>query len=240
MTDAIQFGPFLIKYSLLIIVIALFLGFVTMNFLLKKLPHYRKFPIIDLFFNCLFIVFFTWKFGPVIFHPMFFLENPVNFMYISGTIKHIWLGALLALIYVYVKSKKSGIPISMISDIFSFGFLVYSLIYNLFIWEYGFATSSFLGFSISQPEYKYHPINIYKAILSLVLLLWLLKEKKKLGEGKIFSVFFIIFGSVNLLFTFLEPQTIWFLGISLQQFVYLSLITIGMVTFPNHPYQAVK
>jgi prolipoprotein diacylglyceryltransferase len=231
MSEVINFGPFLIKISWLAIAVGGFVGYWVLLFTLKQSSIDRR-VMGDIYISSILIIVLFWKLGPLLYNPFILIENPFNILYIYGSSQHIFLGVLFALIYILVKSKKAQIPIIHVFDSFAFAFLPTSIVYHLLVKQYGYPTTLVWGVSVQQPEYKYHPINMYFFIFDMLLFIFLWKFKRKeMGSGVIFTFFLIFYGIGRLLVSFLQPQSIDFLGLSVTQITYMLLMTIGMITF---------
>jgi prolipoprotein diacylglyceryltransferase len=227
--EILQLGPFLIKTSWLFMGIGGVLGY----FVMKKRLDGTSFPhqaILDLFTTAIMIVVILWKLGPFIFAPSQLWDSPLSILFVTGTAKHLWLGVIIALVYTYIKTKRVGIPFTVVLDLLPYGFLTLSVIYHLFIWQYGSPASIPWGISIQDSPYTYHPINLYEVLVSLSLLLWLwTRSKANLGQGLIFSSFLTFYGAGQMVVSFFEPQTATLLGLPIEQWVYLSMLIIGSV-----------
>lgn len=239
MPEILQFGPFMVKFSWLIAGVGGIIGYEVMKRRLKQTPFpYEK--ILDIYTTSLMIVALVWKMGPLIFDPSILWNNPLSILFITGTIKHMWLGIFFAIGYIYLKLRKAQIPISVMLDVLPYGFLTLIVIYHLFIWQYGSPTTMLWGISIQHPDYRYHPVNVYQVFVTLPVLIWLWRRKFSLGIGMVFSHFLSFYGAGQMLVSFFKPQTVYFLGLSVEQLVYLGLLVIGNLVSYQLNNQEVK
>jgi hypothetical protein len=107
--NALQLGPFIIKYSWIFAILALVITY----FLLKKLlTAHDDFlgEFLDALVNSLFIGVISFKASILLYRPELLTTNPLGALYLSGGLKE-WLTAiLLAFLYLGWKSKKRKWP----------------------------------------------------------------------------------------------------------------------------------
>lgn len=227
MPDLLKLGPFMIKTEWLVIGIGGLISYWLMKFILKQSLFNEK-KVLDVFFNGLMIIILVWKFGPLVIQPTL-LQNPFNIFFVTGTIEYIWAGMVLAVAYLFFKARKIRTPIRAFCDIFSFGFLSWWVFYSLLLPQYGDVTTMPWGISIENPNFHYHPINWYGAIGGVVVLVWLWRKKETIGNGMVFAHFLILFGNAQLITSFFKPETVYLLGLSLEQAFYICMVLVGFL-----------
>jgi hypothetical protein len=97
----------------------------------------------------------------------------------------------------------------------------------LLSWQYGLSTNLPWGISIANPEFKYHPINVYTIIVTAPVFVWLWKHRGEIGSGRPFAEFITFLGIGLLLVSFFKPHTGVVLGMSQEQFLYFILVIMG-------------
>jgi peroxiredoxin len=105
MLDVIEIGPFLIKTTTIIYLFAGLLGYLGVLYRLKDQPAQRK-HIAEIISSAALLALFIWKFSYALFNPLKAWENPSSVLYFSGGDAGIWLGLLVAVVYMVVQVKK--------------------------------------------------------------------------------------------------------------------------------------
>ncbi|MEQ6375551.1 hypothetical protein RZN22_17330 [Bacillaceae bacterium S4-13-58] len=129
MSEAWMIGPFVIKYSLLAIVIGIFLGFLYVRYTME-LPKEIWKKTIDEVGNMLFLfLVFMWV-GKIIFHFQTFIQDPIAILAYPSDSKAFYVGTAALFLFIMYKvwRKSSYILESML--VFLQVFLVSSFIYE--------------------------------------------------------------------------------------------------------------
>lgn len=100
----IPIGPLMIRADIVLFLICAAAGFVTLRLRLHQIPQ-REW-LLDTYLSVLIIGFVSWKFGMLVFDPIRTIQHPAALIYMTGGIKGIWLGTILALIYAALRSRK--------------------------------------------------------------------------------------------------------------------------------------
>jgi hypothetical protein len=229
MPEILQLGPIMIKLSWVLFAISGIAGLWMIKFKLKTM-QYMDLKFIDLLVNGLLIVIFTWKFSPVLFSPSLLWTQPFSLLVMTGSSNGMWIGVILAIIYMEMKLHRSKTSRWILLDLIPYGISVMILVYSLLSWQYGSQTALPWGISIENPDFKYHPINIYMILITIPMLVWLLKrDKSLLGNGKIFFEFLTFYGIGLMIVSLFKPQTSLLFGISDEQFFYILMMVVGSV-----------
>ncbi|GIP33218.1 prolipoprotein diacylglyceryl transferase family protein [Paenibacillus sp. J2TS4] len=232
MPEVLQAGSFMIRTSWLVLALAAIAGYMLIRLKLKNAADQER-QLPDLAANGMLIVILTWKFSPILFNPSILWTNPVSLLFINGSGRGIALGLALALVYLELKSRKQRLSRWYLLDLLSYWAGCIALIYFLFIWQYGTATSLPWGISISDPAFKYHPVNFYIVILLLPVYLWMWKQDHLLGTGKLFSNFAVFFGIALFISTFFKSTPALWLGMSGDQWMAAGMTLIGLLLIPR-------
>ena len=239
MPEILNVGPFMIKLSWLLLAISGIAGYWAMKFKWKKTQYVHQ-PILDLLFNGLMIIFFTWKLSSVLFTPSLLWKQPLSLLFSSGSLNGLLLGLLFAIIYMELKLRSYKFPRWILLDLLPYGICIMILVFSLFSWQYGSLTTLPWGISIENPDFKYHPINIYLVIVTLLMLGWLWKRDVSiLGSGVLFFDFLTFYGMGLMMISIFKTQINIVYGISEEQFLYLLMMIIGRILMLIHKRKTV-
>lgn len=115
MLDVISVGPFLIKTTTMIAILAGFLGYGAVLYHLRHAPSLRK-PIAEMISAAVVLALFIWKFSYALFHPQKVWDNPATLLYFSGGDAGVWLGVLVAVIYLLVQIRSRQLPVRAVLE----------------------------------------------------------------------------------------------------------------------------
>ncbi len=229
MPEILQFGPFMIKLDWVLLAVSGLIGYFVMQRRIKQ-SCYRDQPILDKFSTGLMIVFFVWKFSPVLFTPSALWENPLGLLTMAGSVTGMWLGIAAALLYIDRSLRRMQVPRLFFTDLLSLGIVVMLFVYNLLGWQYGTVTTLPWGISIENLEYKYHPVNAYLLLVTLPIFIWLWRKNSSLlGTGSMAVNVLIYYGMGLMLVSFFKQNTSLFAGLSGEQLLYLLLMILGLL-----------
>ena len=229
MPEIWQFGPFMIRFDWLLLAIAGLTGYAVMKYKLKKTAHDDK-PVLDILTGGLLIAALVWKFSPVLFSPTILLKNPFRALLMSGSSEGAWFGSLAGAVYIGFKSWRMYGFRWLLPDLLPYGIATMVTVYSLLSWQYGVPTNLPWGISIENPAFKYHPVNVYRIVVTVPLLIWLWKRKKEdLGSGQPFADFMSFYGIGLLLVSFFETKTEWIFGMSAEQLLYFVMVILGSI-----------
>ncbi|WGV61373.1 hypothetical protein QIH01_09575 [Brevibacillus brevis] len=130
MSDAFQIGPFLLKMSMLAVVVSLSLGFVAIS---AQLTHSREWKsvVIELLSHALALAFLVWKFSYILFDFSKALENPSSILYFSGGENGTMLAVVVVVVYLTKTVRKKAIPVYFVALAMATGFLAATGVYQL-------------------------------------------------------------------------------------------------------------
>lgn len=86
----------------------------------------------------------------------------------------------------------------------------------------------------------FHPLFLYEMLLNFVIALWIWRSKWQLGAGGSTGLYLVLYGFGRLLLDFLRidrGKYVW-IGLSLNQYVLLVLVIIGLALLGRKHYQA--
>jgi hypothetical protein len=229
MPEIIQLGPFMIQSKWLLLIVSGTIGYVIMQAALKKTANNGYIPLLDKTINTFFMVFLCWKLSPLLLTPSILWTNPLGLLVLPGSIYGIWIGILLALLYLFRELRLLKVPGLFYADLLSVGLVSIIFIYQLLGWRYGSLTSVAWGISILNPLFRYHPINIYVLLVTLPMLIWIYKHMASLGRGKIFINLLSYYMMGLMLISFFEVKINFLFGLSKYQMAYLCLMLFSFI-----------
>lgn len=226
MPDVIQFGPFMIRAAWLMLGLSGVAGYLCLKHRIRYVENAdQEWPGILL--NALFLFILAWRLSPLLFPSHW--DQLGELLFSNGTLEGIWIGTGVVLVYLLVKWRVKKLNLWVAADLVGVGILSSAMIYNLLFWQYGNPTTLLWGITIQDPEYKYHPVNVYRLVLWIPLFLWLWKQNPQdLGKGKWFTHFLVYFGLSLLFVSFFEPTTKNFFFFSMKQAMYIAMVCGGV------------
>lgn len=228
MPEILQFGPFMIKMDWLLMGASGMVGYFVLQKLIKNSTFGDR-PILDKLFNSFIIVFFVWKFSPLLFSPSILWNSPYRLITMVGSSIGLWIGVMVAVVYMIISIRRLKVPALFVVDLLAIGIVTSFLVYSLIGWQYGSATSLPWGISIESPQFKYHPINVYMLFITVPMFIDLWRQRSKVGSGNIVVLFLTYFGAGLMLVSLFKPKVIFLLGLSGQQIVYLLMMAAGFI-----------
>jgi len=204
--DIISVGSFMIKGSLLAIIVAAIAGWIAVRLVCRRVDASAK-VIPDLLVSGALIVIVVWKFGFVLESPELIWENPKMLLFMTGSGTELLIGCLLALIYVVVASYRRGIRLLMLGDVLSIGILA--------------------GVAVLGAWHAGNPEALSRAAVAVIVAVWLLFKKGRLGSGKILQDTLLFAGAGWMLSTLLFPQKQGAYLLSQLQWIYLGCVLFG-------------
>ncbi|MFF0829872.1 hypothetical protein ACFYU8_23630 [Brevibacillus sp. NPDC003359] len=205
MSDAFQMGPFLLKMSMLAVIVSLSLGFVAIS---AQLTHNRKMKsaVIELLSNALVLAFLVWKFSYVLFHFPKVVENPSSILYFSGGENGAMLAVVAVVVYLTTTVRKKAIPVHFVALGMATGFLAATGVYHL------------LTVILEQNSMWYH---VQEVAICAFFLWWLHREKEgliHLASWLALVMWFAI--SQVYVYFFVTNREVVFAGLSRDQLMY--------------------
>ncbi|MFS0557055.1 hypothetical protein [Brevibacillus sp. 179-C9.3 HS] len=205
MSDAFQIGPFLLKMSMLAVIVSLSLGFVAISAQLKHNRETRS-AIIELLSNALVLGFLVWKFSYVLFHFSKVVENPSSILYFSGGENGAMLAVVAVAVYLTKTVRQKAIPVHFVALAMATGFLAATGVYHL------------LTVVLEQSSMWYH---VQQVVICVLFLWWLGRAKERLVHLAAWLplVMWFAISQVYVQF-FVATREIVFAGLSGEQLIY--------------------
>lgn len=83
------------------------------------------------------------------------------------------------------------------------------------------------GISVSDPDISYHPINLYSALIVLIIFALLWKRKREIGNGHCFFTFLLLYGIGELIVSYFQQPELLIIGLTRNQLMYFGFIIVS-------------
>lgn len=199
----ISIGPVFLPITLIVLVVLIFAA----AWLAERLSPERndvKGTVSEWLPTVLLIALLVYKFGPALFSPKQMLQQPALLLYSSGTDLSTMFAVILSVGWLGWKLIQSAHPWEA-ADVTAVAGLLTVVIYNGLFKDYGATMTGWWGWA--GDDYRYHPLNLYRLIVLLPLLVWVLAKWRKLDSGGLFAPIMISIGAVYTLSSFVANQT---------------------------------
>ncbi|MBJ8057619.1 prolipoprotein diacylglyceryl transferase [Bacillus cereus] len=214
------------------LIIGSLFGFMLMKRKMKKQSvPYEK--MMDAVTNAFLIIVFVWKFAPAILNPVWAIRSPLQALLAVGSMQHIVVGCIIAIVYIVWRSKKEQFSLRILLDTLPYGLCMSLIFYFLFHQEVGVQTTLPWGMKIYESKFLYHPIFAYEIILALCIIGLLWMKDERLGNGKNISVFLIIEGFAHIIISLVSEQNSFLFGLSVQQLLSFCVMSLGILFMPK-------
>lgn len=114
--QAIQFGPFLIKYGWIAVIYSLICAYIIMRVRLEKYPYIKE-EMVQIFYNSLLLAFFVWKFSIILTNPGMLIHNIYGLLYFTGGMFGGILAVFSVLFYIFRTYRKKRLPLIPLMDV---------------------------------------------------------------------------------------------------------------------------
>lgn len=194
--------------------------------------------ITDALFKSGLIVLVVWKLSPLLLQPTMLQDKTINlftFLLSTGTDQGLYLGVVAAVWFIIHNIRKGKIPAEKLADVLPFGLLVGFVVFFLLTRNVGTVTEMPWGITIDQSAYRYHPIGVYQLLFGMLTSGYLIRAKRK-EKPVSFRSFLLWFSLFQMLLTFMQYSTPFFLELSLQQLFFLTVAVLTLM-FPTHQHE---
>ncbi|WP_232697339.1 hypothetical protein [Brevibacillus daliensis] len=221
----------LINNPRFILVAALFISVLLMNHKAKTLNYQNRERMVSVIMNAGLFVLLFWKFGPLLTNLSWYLESPASLLWSSGSLKHVSMGIVAAVIYIVYSNRKSLVAYFEMGDLLAIGVSVFTFFYYLLVPQPGRITTMPWGMTLEESQIMYHPLHWYYAIIAFLFLIFLYRAKNIIGSGYYVSRFCLVGGGAILLMSFFERTTNFYAGLATSQYISILLIGCGMYVY---------
>lgn len=223
----ISIGPVFLPITLIVLVILIF----GAAWLTERWSPERKDvrgTVSEWLSTALLIALLVYKFGPALLNLKQVFRQPATLLYSSGTDLSTALAIILAVGWLGWKLTKSSYPWEA-ADVIAVASLLTVVSYNVLFKDYGATMTGWWGWEGS--DYRYHPLNLYRLIVLLPLLGWVLARWRKIDSGGLFAPITVSIGAAYTLSSFAAYQTSPLLfGLTLMQWAGI-LVALAGFTF---------
>jgi hypothetical protein len=182
--EMLQLGPVVLNRQLLAVVAALAAGYAAARAAIRRLPE-RGAPVANVLLDGLLIGFLVWKAMPAVRDPSLLWPDPLKALMVSGGAADAGIGLVAGLIAVLAGGLLRGVALRAIADAAAVGAAAFLAVNGLAGgWKYGMATGLPWGVTLSDPALRYHPVNLYEALLGLILLAAAASGRAPAGDGR--------------------------------------------------------
>ncbi|MFF2908434.1 hypothetical protein [Paenibacillus sp. NPDC057934] len=204
--DNIQLGSLLINGRLVMYMTFGVIGWLVLHYRLRHIPEQERFT--SYASNAFWIWLLVWKGSFMFLYPIEFIETPISLLYFDGGKRGMWLASLLAIVYLWVRSRKHNLPVKIWMDIG--------------LW---FISGCWLAYPILQ-VIAGHQLVFYDKFSALwsgvfMLILFLTRRTSRFGDRGGYAIWFLI-GHVVLQFL-LPDRTLWLLSFSRLQIICIAI-----------------
>jgi len=208
MLEVIRLGPLLIMVDWIILFFCGVCSFLWMKLQMKKELKNGE-GMLNAIGNGVFIVFAIWKSSYLLFEPLSVLDHPFVLIYFSGGYRGWILGLLTAFLYLSWESKKQHISLASYFRWLGLGFLIANGLYHFI-------------FLMKEPNPLLHAADF---LLSAILFWWIYmgKSNDRAFQG------WIWFGILQIFILFFHGQYPILLGLSREQWIYISVSILGFL-----------
>lgn len=220
----IQMGPLFLPLILVVTAILLF----TSVWIAERISPAKervKRKVSEWLPTALLIGLVVYKFGPALLDLKHVLQHPAMLLYVSGNSISTVMAALIAGGWLAWKAVKH--PHSWeVADTIAVAGLFTLFGYNVVFKDLGEATSMWWGWG--ETHYRYHPLNMYRLLLLLPLVIGVLRMWGRLDRGQVFSLVVLWIGAIYTFVSFFDyhPGSLYF-GLTGKQWTAVLFALIG-------------
>jgi hypothetical protein len=231
--NAIVIGSLTLQPLLLAVVLGFLFAMAVMYGILRLTSFYKQDIILNLLGNAFLWIVLVWKFGPLLFSPQIIWEQPGRIIFIQGETRELWLGLLIAIIYILMKTRKDRILFNWLMDVLAFGTLAFMVPFHAVTQKLGKSTDFFAGDSLQGTSQAYHPIYAYFIVFSIVLFIIMWFKGGPIGRGQVARFYLLWFGLGGLIISNLNLGKPAAVGLSLEQLTYIIMVLGSLLWRPR-------
>lgn len=226
--EALQIGPLYLNWSLLSLLVSAAAGYTAVGYIMRS-SKWKQSGISDLLMSSLAIGLLVWKLSPFLFEPSSLWRAPLKVIMSQGGTLEAVIGMVAAGTYLLLGTYRRGLPLKLPADSIAYGAAVFLAVHGLLGgWEYGKRTDLPWGIVLKDPDFSYHPVNVYEILIGAVLAVIYIRGRMKPGDGRAGRSFFL-YGGIGLfaisLFEAKGAVSFLFTG---KQWGYVLMMGIGL------------
>lgn len=216
--EVFQLGPFIIREDLLFYALCAVVGYVALQWRVRRLPGEHQKAVGDAHLQALLLGVICWKLSVVVFYPVLSWKNWSSVLFLTGGSRGVLLGICIGVLYLAYKARKQGIRLSAYGDSILFGYAAANI---------AFHTGSLVL------DIGYHaPASFIYVVLSAGLIGWMSLSRAVPGEAVYFHRLLLWYSLGNIIISLFATgdQVIW--SFTLVQIVY-SVTSLYTLVFLN-------
>ncbi|MFD1397107.1 hypothetical protein ACFQ40_15325 [Kroppenstedtia eburnea] len=228
-TDVLPVGSFLIPVKWLALWAWIAVGGKVATLLEKDFVG-KKVKWTEPFVQAALLWYILWRWSPVLWDPLSFVNHPLSLLYMSGTEKGWWLAWLSAAGFLVWVARKSGAGYRRLLDAAAVTALVAGAGLSLLFVRLGAPTTLPWGVSPEGYQQIYHPIHFYRAAVLAAVGVWMWRGRGRLREGESFARIVTAAGVGLLIISYFDyyPVTRWW-ALSGEQWAFAGVALTGWV-----------
>jgi hypothetical protein len=215
----INIGSLHVPLEWIFITISFLLSVLILKIFIRKAGCDDK-KILEDIWNGVFIFIGVWKLSLIIFEPKLVIQSPLSLLYFTGGDQGIWLGIVVAVIYIVTKTRKQNLSSSIvISILFFLGISIFAFFHliSIYLMEKvllhlisGISTMMILiTFMKTHFPVSFKQISDYLVIFTIFQLLLSYLYQDHSIKQSIFSTsqwIFIVIGVIGFLVQFIKKE----------------------------------
>ncbi|TVY02090.1 hypothetical protein [Cohnella terricola] len=210
--NAVQLGPFLLNFDLLMFILSAFAAFLAIRIRVLRLDI--EGTVAEKYSRAMVLGFLTWKLSLMIWDPVSVIQQPMSLLYFDGGDSGIALALLVSLLYVWMRTRKDRTSVAMNLDLASAGWIAGSGIYHL------------LHLTMDTSNMLFHVLHI---IFNSVLAICLYANHKASIEMHKLGQFWMWYslGMASIYFV-MKDKTLFIIGFTKEQVIYIVIFIVAL------------
>ncbi|GGK12843.1 hypothetical protein GCM10010965_02320 [Caldalkalibacillus thermarum] len=181
----------------------------------------------DILLSAFFYALLAWKLSPLLFRPLFFLQDPVLLLFYRGGYKELWVAVLVFSVYLLFKTKKQSLPLVNQLNLLILITIVAGFIQSVLTRQRGNQIEwTWLADLLSLEA---HPVHLYQMFWHVLLLMWIVWQGFHPQSVRWLGQALAGFSSGQLLISTAAREQMPLLGLIEPRQFYFFLLVIGFI-----------
>ncbi|WP_134703095.1 hypothetical protein [Ammoniphilus sp. YIM 78166] len=134
MEDAIMWGPLLVKWKWVVLLVSAGVGYGFIKLRLRGFEQVERATLLDTLSHSVWMSIAIWKFSFILFQPMSVIAYPVTIVYFTGGYKGWILAVISVFFYLLYQSNKQKISMNLYISLLGLGYGGASTVYHGVSW----------------------------------------------------------------------------------------------------------